>query len=229
MWECTPTALHSPELGMGKRARAKAGRQDRAGQPGRYLEDPLELFDRLDSDVGAGIRLLRADSVAADPLRALLSAEGARVPIAVIEPLRNYLVQNGEAAYDLRIAVATKMGLPLAGPIMPLMAVGWTLGPRKGKWELADPTGTLVARCTVYPVDSAGEALWTAHAMTQGQILIAYGMRVGVRVPDGVPASHYDDEYRASELHKSLIAQQACVAIVSVSSQIGAFRPARSS
>jgi hypothetical protein len=216
---------------MGKRAHAKAGRQDRGGQPGPYRDrgDPLELVDRLDSDVGADIRLLHADSVAADPLRALLGAENAGVPVAVIEPLSNYLVQNGEAAYDLRIAVATKMGLPLAGPIRPPVAVGWTLGPRKGKWELTDPTGTLIARCTVSPANSAGEALWTAHAMAQGQILIAYGMRVGVRVPDGVPASHYDDEYRAAELHKSLIGQQACAAIVSLSSQIGAFRPARSS
>ena len=65
--------------------------------------------------------------------------------------------------------------------------------------------------------------------MAAGQVLIAYGTRVGVRVPDGVPASRYDDRYRAAELRKSLADQRACAAIVTLSQQIGAFRLARSS
>lgn len=77
--------------------------------------------------------------------------------------------------------------------------------------------------------DSAVEPAWTAQAMAAGQILIAYGTRVGVRVPDGVPASRYDDRYRATEVRKSLASRQSCAAIVRLSQQIGAFRPAHSS
>jgi hypothetical protein len=151
------------------------------------------------------------------------------VPVALIEPLRNGFVQQGGEVYDIRIAIATKMGLPLAEPIGPRLAAGWILGPRQGKWELSDPTGTLIARCQVSAGDSAGEPAWTAQAMAEGRILIAYGIRVGVRVPDGLSASLYDDRYRATELRNSLASQQACAAIVRLSQQIRAFRPARTS
>ncbi len=216
---------------MGKRTRARARSRSRGGQPAPEwaLGDPGELFERLASDVDADIRLLGADDTAAEPLRSLLGAEDVGVPIALIEPLRNALVQHGEDTYDIRIAITTKMGLPLAGPIGPHLAAGWTFGPRQGKWELTDPTGTLIARGEVSPGDSAGEPALTAQAMAAGQILIAYGTRVGVRVPDGVPASRYDDRYRAAELRKSLACRQACAAIVRLSQQIGAFQPARSS
>ena len=216
---------------MGKRARGRARGQDQGGRSASEwgLGDPAELFEQMESDVDAGMRLLYADDAAAEPLLVLLGAENAGVPVALIEPLRNGLVQHGEDTYDIRIAIATKMGLPLAGPIGPRLAAGWTFGPHQGKWDLADPTGTLIARCEASTADSAAEAAWTAQAMAAGQILIAYGTRVGVRVPDGVPASRYDDRYRAAEIRKSLASRQACAAIVRLSQQIGAFQPARSS
>lgn len=216
---------------MGKRSRGRAHGQDQGDQPSPQwaMADPGELFEKLDSDVDADIRLLRADDTAAEPLRSLLIAENAEVPVALIEPLRNGLVQHGQGTYDIRIAITAKMGLPLAGPIGPRPAAGWIFGPRQGKWELTDPTGTLIARCEVPAADSAREPAWTTQAMTAGQILIAYGTRVGVRVPDGVPTRRYDDLYRAAELRKSLASRQACAAMVKLSHQIGAFRPAHSS
>jgi hypothetical protein len=183
----------------------------------------------VESDVAAGVRLLRADDAAAEPLRSLSGAENTGLPVALIEPLRAALIQHGEDTYDVRIAIAAKMGLPLAGPIGPRLAPGWTFGPRQGKWELTDPTGTLIAECEISAGDSAREPAWTAQAMTAGQILIAYGTRVGVRVPHGLPASRYDDQYRAAELSKSLVGRQACVAMVRLSQQLGAFRPSRCS
>jgi len=216
---------------MGKRARARARSRARRGPqaPKWGLGDPAELFEKLAGDVDADIRLLRADDTAAELLRSLLDAENAGLPVAVIEPRRNGLVQHGESTYDIRIAIATKMGLPLAGPIGPGLAAGWTLRPRQGKWELTDPTGTLIARCEGSTGDSAGEPAWTAQAMAAGQILIAYGTRVGVRVPDGVPANRYDDRSRTAELRKSLAGRQACAAIVKLPQQLGAFPPSRSS
>ena len=231
MYGCVATSRYSPKPRMGKRARARARSQDQGGQlaPQWGRGNPVELFEMLESDVGADVRLLRAGDPAAEPLLSLLDAANARVPVALIEPVRNALVQRDEDTYDIRIAIATKMGLPLAAPIGLHVAAGWTFGPHQGKWELTDPTGTLIARCEVPNGDAAGEPAWTAEAMAAGQILIAYGTRVGVRVPDGVPAGRYDNRYRAAELYRSLADQQACAAIVKLSQQIGAFRPARSS
>lgn len=215
---------------MGKKARARARRQDRGGQPALAwgLGDPAELFDKLDGDVDAHVRLLRADDAAAEPLRSLPGARPAEMLVALVEPIRNGLVQHHNGTYDIRIAIATKMGLPLAGPIGLRPAAGWTFGPRHGQWELADPTGTLIARCKVATWDAASEPAWTAQAMAAGQTLIAYGTRVGVRIPEGEQANRYDDRYRAAELRKSLATRQASAAIVTLPKQISAFRPARS-
>jgi hypothetical protein len=227
MCGCAVTSRHASGLRMGKRAPARARKQDRGRQPapGWRQGDPIALFEKLDGDIDAYIRLLRADDTATEPLRSLLGTENAEVPVALIEPARNSLVQHGEGTYDIRIAIATKMGLPLAGPVGPRLVPGWTLGPRQGKWELTDPTGTLIARCEVAREDSTGEPAWTAQAMAVGQILVAYGTRVGVRVPDGLAASLYDDRYRAAELRKSLADRQACAAIVRLPPQMYAFRP----
>src|SRR5215831_9883298 len=167
---------------MAKRAQARRRSQDRGRPPTPSWGPggPAELFEKLVGDVDADIRLLWAEDAVAEPLWSLLGAENARVPVALIETLRNGLVRHGEGTYDIRIAIATKMGLPLAGPIGPRLATGWAFGPHQGKWELTDPTGTLIARCDVATGDSAGEPAWTAQAMAAGQILIAYGMRVGV-------------------------------------------------
>jgi hypothetical protein len=214
---------------MAKRDRARRRRQNRGGPPAPKwgLGDPAQLFENLAGDVDADMRLLRADDAAAQPLRSLLDAENGGVPVALIEPLRNGLVQHGEGTYDIRIAIATKMGLPLAGPIGPPTAERWTFGPHQGKWKLTDPTGTLIARCEVDTGDAADEPAWTAQAMAAGQVLVAYGTRVGVRVPDGLPASSYNHQYRAAELRKSLAGRQACAAIVRLPQHMGAFRPAR--
>lgn len=170
---------------MGKRARAKARNQDQGRQPALQWSqgDPLELFERLVGDVDAEMRLLRTDDIATEALRSVLDTDNARVPVALIEPIRNGLAQHGEGTYDIRLAIATKMGLPLPGSFGPRLAPGWTFGPRQGKWELSDPTATVIARCEVAAEDSVGEAAWTAQAVTAGQVLIAYGTRVGVRFP----------------------------------------------
>jgi hypothetical protein len=213
---------------MAKRARARERRHDRrresTRQPGPG--NPVEVFENLVGDACADVRLLRADDPAAEPLRSLGNTESAGLPVALVEPLRNGLIRHGHGAYDIRIAVASKMGLPLAGPTSPHPADGWAFGPRQGTWELTDPTGTLIASCAVSIRDALGEPAWTAQAISAGKVLIVYGMRVGVRVPDGVPDSHYNDQYRAAELRKSLFGQQACAAIVKLSHQLAAFRPA---
>jgi hypothetical protein len=140
----------------------------------------------------------------------------------LIEPTRHGFIRLGAAAYDIRIAVAVKMGLSLAGPTGPPLITGWTFGKGPDGWELSDPTGTLVARCKVGPDEGVDEAAWVAQATSTGHVLVVYGMKVGVRVPDGIPARRYDDRARANELGRSLAARQACTAMVAIADSRGA-------
>lgn len=189
--------------------------------------DLAELVERLGNDPNAEIRLLYADDAAAEPLWPLLDPRNARMPIALIEPIRSGLVQHRDGMYDARIAIAAKMGLPVAEPARACSADGWTFGPRHGQWELTDPTGTLVARCVAHGRDSVAEPLWTGQVTAIAESLIVYGARIGVRAPEGVPASRYDDQRRVAELHDSLASRQACAAIVKLPQHIRAFRPTR--
>lgn len=228
MCSCVAARQNETAQRMGRRARAKTRKKAQVGPSGPKWStgNPAEMFDMLNTDPRAYIGLLRSDDTAAITLRSLLGTNNSEMPVALIEPLRDALVWHNESSYDLRLAIATKMGLPLVGSAGPLVAAGWSLSPRQGKWELADPTRTVIARCEVATGNVAAEPAWTAQAMTVGQILIAYGSRVGVRLPDGVPVGRYDDRYRAAELAKSLDYRQACVAIVKLSPHIAAFRRA---
>jgi hypothetical protein len=203
---------------MVKKRRARPGTSGRTRRPAAAWSQasPAEFCKVLISDVDAHARLLSAGSRAAEPLRFLLPSGDIAVPVALIEPVRHGFVRLGTFAYDIRIAIAAKMGLPLAGPTAPPPANGWTFGKGLGGWELFDPTGTLVAKCMISPDEGADEAAWTAQAARTGQVLVAYGMRVGVREPDGVPARRYSDRARASELSRSLAARQACTAMVAI-------------
>jgi hypothetical protein len=199
-----------------QRARARALGRTRRRTAAWSEANPAELCKTLIDDVDARARLLSVGNRAAGPLRLLLSSADVPVPVALIEPTRHGFIRLGAAAYDIRIAVAVKMGLPLAGPTGPPLAAGWTFRKGPDGWELSDPTGTLVARCKGCPDEGAGEATWVAQAARTGQVLVAYGMRVGVRVPDGITARRYDDQARANELGRSLAAKQACTAMVAI-------------
>jgi hypothetical protein len=186
----------------------------------------LEQFEKMGGGIDGHIRLLAADDTAAELLRSLVEDQNAELPVALIESHRMVVIPYKGTFYDIGLAIATKMGLPLAGPTGPRLAAGWSLGPREGKWELTDPTGTLVARCEVVTRDAAREPAWTAQAMTVGQMLVAYGSEVGVRVPDGVQTSRYYDGAATQELRQSLGSRRACLAVVGLSLQIQAFRVA---
>jgi hypothetical protein len=167
-------------------------------------------------DLDAQALLISADDTAANPLQSLLPPDRADVPVALIEPIRTGLIGLEAGAYDIRIGIATKMGLPLAGPIGPPLAVGWTFTRRPDVWELSDPTKTLIARCKINASGTIDQAAWATRAAEAGQALIAYGMRVGVRVPAGVSARSYDDQARAEELGRSIATGQLCAAMVAV-------------
>lgn len=217
---------------MGNSSRNSAHRGDVRSQRGRLAArlsrlDLEGLPEQLEGTAEAEIRLLYAQDEAAQPLRPLFPRWNATMPIALVEPIRSNLIQHGDSFYHARLAVAVKMGLPLAVPTGAPLADGWTFGPRHGKWELIDPTGALIASCVVRADDSVEEPAWTAQAMTADEILVVYGDRIGVRAPDGVPTSQYDDQSRARELIQSLTNQQVCAAIVKLAQPLRAFRRVR--
>lgn len=210
----------SRNSGRSRDVRNQSGRL--AAQQSRV--DLQSLPEQLEGTAEAEIRLLYAQDEAAQPLWPLFPRVNATMPIALVEPVRSNLIQHGDSFYNARLEVAVKMGLPLAAPTTARLADGWTVGPRQGKWELLDPTGTLIASCVVRGNESVEEPAWTAQAMTADEILIVYGDRIGVRTPDGVPPSQYDDQQRARELIESLSNRQVCAAMVRLAQPIRAFR-----
>jgi hypothetical protein len=172
----------------------------------------------LISDVAAHSRLLNTGHPAARPLRTLLAGDAGEIPAALIEPARSGLVSLGAVSYDVRVSIAAKMGLPIAGPAGPPTAPGWTFGPSPEGWELIDPTMTLIARCKVAPETAQDESSWASQAAVTGHALIVYGTQVGVRLPGGVKNRSYDDQARAQELAGSLTAGTACAAMVELTS-----------
>ena len=225
---CAATRRHlsGPRMSSSSRNSARLGvRNQRERLPPQLSRLNLErLLEQLEGTAEAEIRLLYAQDEAAQPLRPLFPRANATMPIAPVEPTRSNLIQQGDSFYNARLAVAVKMGLPLAVPTAARLADGWTFGPRRGKWELLDPTGTLIASCMLRGGDAVEEPAWTAQAMTADEILIVYGDRIGVRDPDGMPASQYDDQQRARELIDSLSNQQVCAATVRPAQPIRAFR-----
>lgn len=141
---------------------AGARRRDRrrltASQNGGWHLD--ELCATLISDVAAHTRVLVNGQVA-------VSAGGQlKVPTPRVDQFlvkvgppraRAGLVSLGAVSYGVRVAIAAKMGLPIAGPVGPPTAPGWAFGPSPEGWELVDPTRTLIARCKVVPESADDE------------------------------------------------------------------------
>lgn len=186
---------------MVRRKRAQARKEGRRQRPARDRGEasPAELYAMLTGDVDAHALLLSAGHAVAMAMRYLLAPDNVDKPVVLIEPARNALIDLGAVAYDIRLAIAVKMGLPLAGPVGPPMAAGWSFAAGPDGWELSDPTGTLIARCEVAPDQALDETAWALQAATAGQVLIAYRTRVGVRVPDGVPTRLYNNQVRSAD------------------------------
>jgi len=218
-------------MSKGKRARRSAKtrrpgpRRGRNPVASRAGQDLRQVLPRLLGDTAADIRLLFSGHPALGGLAIDLAAGAAPpgsghpagtapVPVALIEPLmtgRLPLAIHGSHPYDLRTAIAAKLGLPVltaqAGPPGP--ADNWTLERRAGTFVLTDPTGSVLAQAT-----ASGQSRWRDLAGRSGQVVVIYGPQVGVRPPSGMLRDHYDDHARAAELSQSRAAGAANWGIV---------------
>ena len=173
-------------------------------------QDLRELCQHLLEDVAASTRLLLSGHPALGRLVIDLAPETsppgytpadavAPVPVVLVEPMRTgqVLAAPGVPAYDVRTAIAAKLGLPVltARPSAPSLAANWTLEYGQTTCVLTDPTGSALARCRV-----ANQPRWRDFAGRLGKVVVIYGPSIGVRRPGGMPKDRYDDHARAAEL-----------------------------
>jgi hypothetical protein len=179
-----------------------------------------EACEQLLADLRAQGRLLFADAPSLGSLGgALLQDVGATgsvppdsdqpvpLPVALVEPVQTFRPlplagagEIGEPTYDMRVSVTTKLGLALCtgSQASPAVADDWAFHYARPKCSLTDPTGTVIASLSVLH-----HAAWLKAARSRGKITLIYGPSIGVRRPDHVPASLYDDDARAAELMRS--------------------------
>lgn len=196
------------------KARLPGSRRERDRSASRAGQDLAQVLPRLLDDTAANIRLLFSGHPALGDLPIDLAPEATPsgsgqvtetgpVPVALIEPvITGHLPPAipGSPPYDLRTAIAAKLGLPLltAQASPPGPAANWTLERRAGIFVLTDPTGSVLAQTT-----APEQSRWRNLAERLGQVVIIYGPEVGVRSPSGILQDHYDDNARAAELSQS--------------------------
>jgi hypothetical protein len=114
-------------------------------------------------------------------------------------------------AYDLRTAIAVKLGFGLLGTPAtgPPIAENWTFSFHENTSALTDPTGTVLAE-----FETADDPQWRAQFERCTEIVVIYGIEIGVRCPKGTPEDSYDDQTRAEELSSSRRAGTATWGIV---------------
>lgn len=190
---------------------SRRGRRSAESQAG---QDLTQVLPRLLDDPTADIRLLSSGHPAlgdlaidlapeASPPGSGHTTESAPVAVALVEPvITGHLPPAipGGPPYDLRTAIAAKLGLPVltAQASPPVPAANWTLEHRPGAFVLTDATGSVLAQST-----APEQSRWRDLAERLGHVVVIYGPMVGVRSPSGTPQDHYDDAVRAAELSQS--------------------------
>lgn len=188
--------------GQSRRTRNVPG----TGQPTEG--DVGQLTKALLDDTAAQARLVLAGAAVLGSLRTDTryperpDHDDAPVPFAIIETpttIRVPLPDHGGRTYDIRAAIAMKLGLHPLGATTATVppAPNWRVEYGKPS-TLLDPTGTAVATFTV-PDDPE----WLRHARRHGSVAVIYGTNVGVKRPGTVPPWMYDDTARAAELQTS--------------------------
>jgi hypothetical protein len=179
-----------------------------------------EACEQLLGDLRAQGRLLFADAPSLGSLGAALLQDmrttgpvlpdsdlPVPLPVVLVEPLQTFRPlplpgagEIGQPTYDLRVSVTAKLGLALCtgSQTSPATADDWTFHYARPRCSLTDPTGTLIASFNV-----PHQAAWLKAARSHGKITLIYGPSIGVRRPDHLPTSLYDDGARAAELMRS--------------------------
>lgn len=169
-----------------------------------------EVVPRLLGDVEATAVAAENDHALIKPLARWLGlANWARDrAVLFVEPVHGSLLPEHEI--ELRAAMAVKLGMerPEAGDRTPSVSK-WALSEAGAACMLRDPTGACFARFLL-----VASLAWHSRKSRQGNIVVIYGTRIGVRCPAGVPLDAYGDRDRQEELLDSLKARTVAWAVV---------------
>ena len=125
-----------------------------------------------------------------------------QVPVLLLEPRTAMVMTNPETGEVTEGQVETiiKAGLGRltwpAALVQP--AVGWSLQRMGDGIELRDAHGGPWVRCAVRL-----EPRWISAAVSWGQVLVVYGVRLGVRVPPNQGNRRYGSAERRAELQQA--------------------------
>jgi hypothetical protein len=130
------------------------------------------------------------------------SATTEQVPVLLLEPRMAMMMANpttGEAT-EGQVEAIIKAGLQrLTWPAALVKAAGgWTLQRTADGIELRDAQGGPWVRCMVLL-----EPRWVSAAVSWGQVLVLYGVRLGVRVPPTQESRRYGPAERRAELRQA--------------------------
>lgn len=137
------------------------------------------------------------------------STGGGQEPVVVFEPLRAAMARSGGVTTELQAHGIISQGFARFGPgrTKPPHLPGWSVRTTADGLELWDQGG-LWARA-----DHVPDADWLAAAH-HGRVRVVYGVRTGVRLPEGLAPHDYTDEQRAAELLDSRRAGFVAIATV---------------
>jgi hypothetical protein len=125
-----------------------------------------------------------------------------QVPVLLLEPRTAMLVANPETgeATEGQVEAIIKAGLQrLTWPATLLEpAAGWTLQRTGDGIQLCDAQGGPWVRCAI-----GLEPRWVSAAVSWGQVLVLYGVRLGVRIPPNLGNRHYGPAERRTELQQA--------------------------
>jgi hypothetical protein len=125
-----------------------------------------------------------------------------QVPVLLLEPRTAMLVANPETGEvtEGQVEAIIEAGLQrLTWPaVLVEPAEGWTLRRTGDGIELCDARGGPWVRCAVRL-----EPRWVSAAVSWGQVLVVYGVRLGVRVPPNLGKRRYGPAERRAELQQA--------------------------
>lgn len=125
-----------------------------------------------------------------------------QVPVLLLEPRTAMMVVNPETGEvtEGQVDAIIKAGLQRltwpAALVEP--AAGWTLQCTAEGIELRDAHGGPWVRCEVLL-----EPRWVSAAVSWGQVLVLYGVRLGVRIPPNQGTRRYGPAERRAELKQA--------------------------
>lgn len=162
--------------------------------PGRvtYLTDPVLGGGQQAMGIGPGGQLIPDDSGTVEP-----------IPVVMFEPAQVVMMRNKVTGLlqETRTEAIVAQGFHrMPGGMVQIIepAPGWEVRRLPGELVLRDSTGDVWARSKITP-----EPAWVSAAVSQRDVIVFYGPKLGVRTPPGMNPARYTTAERAAEFRQA--------------------------